>query len=36
MEFLPEEVNEEMAELLSKIIIWNRAALAAEYTKEDE
>lgn len=36
MEFLPDEVNEEMAELLSKIKTWNKAALAAEYTEEDE
>lgn len=35
MEFLPDEVDGEMGELLSKIIIWNKAALATEATKED-
>ena len=35
MEFLPDEVDGEMGELLSKIITWNEAALVAEATKED-
>lgn len=35
MEFLPDEVDGKMGELLSKIIIWNKAALATEATKED-
>ena len=35
MEFLPNEVDGETGELLSKIKTWNNAALAAEATKED-
>lgn len=36
MEFLPVETDDELAELLDKIKIWNNAALAAEGMNEDE
>lgn len=36
MEFLPNEIDGELAELLERIKIWNMAALAAEGMNEDE